>query len=412
MQANKTDFLLTGTVERNCLKLGNKIKMSKKENFASIVEELGDKLVTIKKRENVTGKVASISRARIIVDLDGIAMGLIPAKEFSAAMIDLKVGDEITAYVMVQENDEGYVILSLRKADKERYLELLEEKFSKSEPVKIWIRDANRGGLMVAYGNIEGFMPASQLASKHYPRGNTEQILKSLKALIGKELEAKVLTLDPKNNKIIFSEKAAGDSLAEELISKYKTGNEVEGKITGIVDFGIFVDLGEVEGLVHISEVAWDKILGVEDLERRFKVGDKIKVQIISNEGGRISLSVKRLLPDPWQTAIKKYKVGQVVTGKVTQVTPFGAFIKLDDNITGLMHISEFNVKNQIELQGKIKSGESHQFQILAIESEARKVTLSFPKDDVVSEDVKDTKKEKPAKKTAKKATKTKKEEK
>lgn len=381
--------------------------MSKKENFASIVEELGDKLVTIKKRENVTGKVASISKARIIVDLDGIAMGLIPAKEFSAAMIDLKVGDEITAYVMVQENDEGYVILSLRKADKERYLELLEEKFGKNEPVKIWIRDANRGGLMVAYGNIEGFMPASQLASKHYPRGNAEQILKSLKSLIGKELEAKVLTLDPKNNKIIFSEKAAGDSLAEELVGKYQVGNEVEGKITGIVDFGIFVDLGEVEGLVHISEVAWDKILGVEDLERRFKVGDKLKVQIISNEGGRISLSVKRLLPDPWQTAIKKYKVGQVVTGKVTQVTPFGAFIKLDDNITGLMHISEFNVKSQAELQGKIKADEAHQFQILAIEAESRKVTLSFPKDEA------DKKEEKPAKaKTEKKTAKAKKEEK
>lgn len=365
-----------------------------KESFASIIEDLGDDLVTIKKRENVTGKVASISKSRIIVDLDGIAMGLIPAKEFSAATVDLKVGDDITAYVMVQENDEGYVILSLRKADKERYLELLEEKYKKEEPVKIWIRDANRGGLMVAYGNIEGFMPASQLASKHYPRGNADQILKSLKSLVGKEIEAKVLTYEPKNNKIIFSEKAAGDSLAVELAGKYQVGTEVEGKITGIVDFGIFVDLGEVEGLVHISEIAWDKILGVEDLERRFKVGEKIKVQIISNDSGRISLSVKRLTSDPWQIAIKNYKPGQVVTGKVTQVTPFGAFIRLDNDITGLMHISEFGVKNQADLSNKIKIDDTGQFNILSIETDTRKLTLGYPKATPKTE-------EKPKKKTS-----------
>lgn len=348
------------------------------ETMEQIAQQLGDDLIPIKPKTNVTGKVLSISKSKIIVDLDGIALGLIPAKEFSPIVVDLEIGDDISAYVLMQENDEGYVILSLKRADKERYLELLEEKYKKQEPLEVWIKDANRGGLMVSFGNIDGFLPASQLGSKNYPRGDTNQILKSLKSLVGKQLTVKVITLDLKENKVIFSEKAAGDELAQALLGKFKLGDEVLGKITGIVDFGLFVNLGDVEGLIHISEIAWDRIFGAADLERRFKVGESVNAQVISNDGGRISLSIKRLLPDPWQKEAKKIKVGQEFNGTVIQVSPFGAFIKLTDNLIGLMHISEFDANNPAELKGKVKLSDTDTFQILSIEPESRKISLGY----------------------------------
>ncbi|MGI6103640.1 MAG: 30S ribosomal protein S1 [Patescibacteria group bacterium] len=343
-----------------------------------IAEELGDSLIPIKRGTTVTGTVASASRARIIVDLSGVALGLIPAREFSSQARELKAGDEVSAYVLLQENDDGYVILSLRRADKERYMQALDEIFTQKTTIPVHVKDTNRGGLIVEYGNIEGFLPMSQLASQHQPRGGRDRGRDALKDLVSKDIQVKLITFDPKQNKIIFSEKAAGDALAEERAGSLKVGEEIEGSVTGVVNFGLFVNIGDLEGLVHISEVSWDR---VESLERMYKVGDSVRVQVIAIEGGRVSLSIKRLTPDPWQKAIQQFGAGQQVTGTVVRISPFGAFIELAPDIVGLMHISEFGIAGPEELEIKVKPGDTDQFQILSIDTESRKVSLAYPDD-------------------------------
>ena len=343
-----------------------------------IAEELGDSLISIKRGTTATGTVVSTSRSRIIVDLNGVALGLIPAREFSSQARELKPGDEVSAYVMMQENDDGYVILSLRRADKERYMQALDEIFTQKTTIPVHVKDTNRGGLIVEYGNIEGFLPMSQLASQHQPRGGRDRGRDALKDLVAKDIQVKLITFDPKQNKIIFSEKAAGDALAEERAGSLKVGEQIEGTVTGVVDFGLFVNIGDLEGLVHISEVSWDR---VENLERMYKVGDAVQVQVIAIEGGRVSLSIKRLMPDPWQKAIQEFTPGQTVTGTVVRISPFGAFIELASDIVGLMHISEFGIGGPEELELKVKPGDTDQFQILSIDTDSRKVSLAYPED-------------------------------
>lgn len=343
-----------------------------------LAEELGDKLVPIKHGMTVTGTVISVSRARILIDLHGLALGLIPAREFSSTAQDLEPGEEVSAYVLIQENDDGYVILSLRRADRERHVASLEESFRTKQTVPVRVKDVNRGGLVAQFGNVEGFMPISQLASSHVPRNSRDRIQDSLRALIGKEIQAKIITFDLKANKIIFSEKAAGDALAEEQARKLTIGEEMKGTVSGIVDFGIFVNLGDLEGLVHISEISWDR---VQNLDRLYKAGDEVKVQVIGVEGGRVSLSIKRLTPDPWQQAIDQFTIGQAVSGTIVRLSNFGAFIDIGEKIVGLMHISEFGITTQEGLEEKVKIGDTDQFQILGIDKANRKVSLAYPDD-------------------------------
>lgn len=343
-----------------------------------VAKELGDNLIPIKHGMTIKGTVDSVSRNRIVVDLQGIALGLIPVREFSSTAQDLKPGEEVSAYVLMQENEDGYVILSLRRADRERHLASLEESYNAKQPVLVRVKDVNRGGVVVQHGNIEGFLPISQLASQHYPRGGRDRIQDGLKALVGKEIQAKVITFEPKANKIIFSEKAAGDALAEERARKLNLGEELSGVVSGVVEFGIFVNVGDIEGLVHISEISWDR---VQDLDRLYKVGDEVKVQVISVEGGRVSLSIKRLMPDPWQQAITTFAPGQVVSGRVVRLSAFGAFIEIGKEIVGLMHISEFGAATQEELEKAVKVGDADQYQILSIDKDSRKVALAYPDD-------------------------------
>lgn len=346
-----------------------------------LAEELGDNLVPIQQGTTITGTVISASRTRILLDVRGIALGLIPAREFSSEVHDMKPGDEVSAYVLVAENDEGYVILSLRRADKERYLTSLAEAFEGKQAISVRVKDANRGGLVAEFGNIEGFLPISQLAVGHQPRGGAAgrgDVREVLKELTGQELLVKIITYDPANNKIVFSEKAAGDALAAQRASDLKVGESVEGAVTGVVDFGLFVNIGNLEGLVHISEISWDR---VENLDQMYKVGDKVTVQVINVEGGRVSLSIKRLIVDPWQTAIKQFKVGQVIEGSVVRLSPFGAFIELAPDVVGLMHISEFGLSSQDDLGTLLKVGNRGTYQILSIDTSSRKVGLAYPED-------------------------------
>jgi small subunit ribosomal protein S1 len=232
---------------------------------------------------------------------------------------------------------------------------------------------------MVELNGVMGFLPVSQLSTTHYPRveeGDKNKILEILRSYIGQVFDVQIITVDAEEEKLIVSEKAVGEDAMREKMTKLKIGDKVKGEVSGIVDFGIFLKFGEgLEGLVHISELAWSRIEHPKDL---YKVGQMVEAQIISIERDRISLSVKRLQPDPWLESIKKYQVGQIVKGKVTKVMPFGAFVELDPEIYGLVHsveLSNEEVKDPSEL---VKPGDEKEFKIISIEPQDHRLGLSL----------------------------------
>ena len=338
--------------------------------------QYSSKLVPIKTGDIIEVKVVDVLKNKILVDVAGFCNGIIPEREFSPEIDILKPGDKTLAYILALENQDGNCILSLRRADKERVAKIIEEKYASGGILTVKCNDANRGGLLCSFGDYEGFLPVSQLASSHYPKvssGDKEEILGKLRQLINQNLQVKVISFEPQSGKLIFSEKAAGDSAQQEKIKNYKIGEILEGEVTGVVDFGLFINLGDMEGLVHISEVSWDHIENLRDL---FKPGDKIKAQVVSTENNRLSLSIKRLTEDPWLKLVEKYKTGDEVEGEVTRTTPFGAFVKFD-NLDGLVHISELGEKvtnpaDVVEVGGKYK------FEIETIEPDLHKVSLKL----------------------------------
>jgi small subunit ribosomal protein S1 len=347
----------------------------------SLLKEVGGKAVPFVPGSVVEGAVISSSSTRVWVDIQGVAVGVIPERELSVLSSELKPGDPVIASVLVLEDKKGNTILSLRRADRERITSELNARAKDGQPMEIRISDANKGGLLVEMGDYSGFLPVSQLASEHYPRvdgGNPDEILSKLKELVGQNLTVKVLTFDQQQGKLIFSEKAAGDAAQEEKLKHIKEGDILEGTITGIVDFGIFVRLGRddsaLEGLVHISEIAWGR---VTDINALHEAGQTVKVLVVSTADNRVSLSIKRLLPDPWQEAASKYKVGDIVDGQVTRITPFGVFVRLDNEIDGLVHISEIANERITDPGAILKQGETYQFKIISIDPTQHRLGLS-----------------------------------
>jgi len=348
----------------------------------SLLKELGGKVVPFTPGAVVEGTVISSSANRIWIDIGGVAVGVIPERELSVLSGELKPGDVVTASVLVLEDDRGNMVLSLRRADRERITKELQDRAKDGVPMQVKVSDVNKGGLLIELGDFTGFLPVSQLASEHYPRvenGNPDEIYARLKELLTQTLTVKVLNFDPSQGKLIFSEKAAGDALQEAKLLHIKEGDTMEGTVTGIVDFGIFVRLGEddnaLEGLVHISEIAWGR---VNDIASLYKVGDKAKVLVVSTADNRVSLSIKRLLPDPWQEAASKYKVGDLVKGLVTRVTPFGVFVRLDSDIDGLVHISEISNDRITDPGTILHLGENFDFKIISIDPQQHRLGLSF----------------------------------
>ena len=348
----------------------------------TIMREQGGRVVPFIPGAVVEGTVLSSSASRIWVDIGGVAVGVIPERELSVLSSELNPGDPISASVLVIEDERGNIILSLRRADRERISNELNSRVKDGQPMQIKVSDANKGGLLIELGDYTGFLPVSQLASEHYPRvenGNPDEIYARLKDLVGQTLTVKVLNFDPSQSKLIFSEKAAGDTIQEAKLQHIKEGDALEGAVTGIVDFGIFVRLGDgenaLEGLVHISEIAWGR---VTDIASIYTVGDNVKVLVVSTADNRVSLSIKRLLPDPWQEVAKKYQIGDIVKGNVTRVTPFGVFVRLDTEIDGLVHISEISSDRITDPGTILHLGENFSFKIISIDPEQHRLGLSF----------------------------------
>lgn len=330
--------------------------------------------------EVIEGKIIAKSKTEIWVDLGGMATGFIPAREIGdhRQFATQQEGDTLHASVVARENEEGYVILSIKRAARDQtWVELL-KKFESKESFPAKVLEANSGGLLMDVGGLRGFLPVSQLAPEHYPRvagGDRDLILDKLGKFIGHDLTVQILDLDQNDNKLILSEKLARTKETEEVLSKYSVGDTVQGKVTGVVDFGAFVSFDGLEGLIHISEIDWNR---VDDPRAHLKVGDEVAAKIISIEGPKVSLSLKRLKDDPWAKAAGKYKPGQKVSGRIDRVTPFGAFVDLGDDVSGLVHVSELSeehVENPAEV---VTVGDQHDFLVLEIDPEAHRIALSI----------------------------------
>ncbi len=341
----------------------------------------GVEIKVLKVGDMVEGTLISVGKNEVYIDLEGYGVGVVRGRELyddEATLSALKPGDKIFVSVVEAENKDGIVELSLRQAGQERVWQTLREKMESREVVRTKILEANKGGLMVEINNVMGFLPVSQLSLEHYPRvedGDKNRILSVLQSYVGQQFDVQIITADAQEEKLIVSEKAVFEKETENKLGQLKIGQVVEGMVTGVVDFGAFVKFGELEGLVHISELAWQRIENPRDI---IKVGQKVTAKIISIDKGRVSLSIKQLQEDPWLEAVKKYQIGQAVKGKVAKVMPFGVFVELDKDIQGLAHIMELSheaVKNPEEI---LKPGEEKEFKIISIEPAEHRLGLSL----------------------------------
>lgn len=329
--------------------------------------------------ETITGTVLSVKKHEVLVDLGAQGVGLVPRREVGFGKT-LAPGDEVTASIVDSELENGYSLLSLRKAAKDRGWEEVIVKADAGEVIDVTPYDANRGGLLVEYEGVRGFLPVSQLSAEHYPRvgsSDKDEILQRLNALIGKEMKVRILDADRRANKLIFSEKEAiKDGLAERFAS-LKVGDTVKGVATGVVDFGVFVNVDGIEGLVHISEISWERVNNPSDY---VKVGDTLEAKIISIDKDRLSLSMKQLTKDPWLDEVEAMKPGTKVEGTVTRITPFGAFVQLSPAVEALVHISEMGATDGVDPEKVFTLNERKEFTVLDVDRDNRKISLSLKK--------------------------------
>lgn len=330
--------------------------------------------------ELVEGPVIAIDRAKVFIDLHPFGTGIIYGREYLQARDILRkvnLGDNIAAKVVEEESKDGYVELSLKEARQALIWGEAEIAIAGKTIFDLTVKEANKGGLILEWQGIQGFLPASQLKTEHYPRvedGDKDRILEELKRLVGERLSVIIITADPKEGKLIFSEKEPTQEEKGKIIDKYNVGDTLEGEVTGIVEFGAFVKLEEgLEGLVHISEMDWGL---VEDPKILFSVGDKVNVRIIEIKDGKISLSVKALKENPWKEATEKYKKGDTVSGVVIKYNKHGALVSIEEGVAGLVHISEF--ESEDKLRGALELGKSYQFSITLFEPKEQRMTLSY----------------------------------
>jgi small subunit ribosomal protein S1 len=360
----------------------NKEMEKSQEDFKNLLDNSGLSVPQV--NDNIKGIVLSASKAEVKLDVNGMMTGVVRGPELYEEDDDyanLKPGDEVEATVIGDENENGELELSFRYSGQAKAWQGIRDAYANKKIIKVKISDANKGGLLAMYRQIPGFIPVSQLAPENYPRvngGDKSKILDKLKSFVGKEFTTRVITLDEKEEKIIFSEKEAWNELQKDVISQYKVGISVSGKVTAVTDFGVFISFGEnLEGLIHISELAWQRIDDPNDL---YKVGDDIKAEVINIDGSKIFLSAKKLMIDPWKDVAQKYKVGQIVKGTILKVNPFGLFVKLDTDIHGLAHITQLGLAHDQRVTDLYKVNEVKDFEIVSIEPNEHRLGLTFPK--------------------------------
>ena len=337
----------------------------------------GSDIQQLKSGDVVEGVVTSVRKNEVWIDLGARGVGVVMRREIGHGQT-LEEGQEVVTSVVDPEMDEGHALLSMRRAAKDRGWDVLQKSFDDQEIIEISPYDANRGGLLVELEGIRGFLPVSQLAAGHYPRvsgADKDEILQKLNALTSKTLRVRILDISRKDNKLIFSEKEAVKDDMASRFAKLKAGDVVEGVVTGVIDFGAFVNVDGIEGLIHISEISWER---VEDPRNYVKNGQTVEAKIIAIDKDRLSLSLKQMQEDPWLNEVKAFKKGDVVEGKVTRITPFGAFVQLSSSVEALVHVSEMSDDEGADPEKIFQLNEKKNFKVLDIDTEGRKIALSL----------------------------------
>lgn len=339
------------------------------ETMEELLAQTGGLNLGIKKGTMIEGTVVSVTPREVLIDIGKKTFGVIASweleqvKDYAAS---LKTGDKVTAQIINPENETGYATLSLRKTSSERRWGLLSDIQDKGDDIEVVGLEVAKGGLLVEWQGLRGFIPSTQL---------DPEVAANPYGLIGKHLKVKVLEVDSSLNRFVISQKASSlgisPAVIKEKIGKIKSDDVLTGVVSGIAPFGLFVDIEGLEGLVHISEIAWEK---VENPAMMYKVGDKVEVVVldVNKSEGKLNLSIKRLTPDPWKNILDRFPPDATVTGTVMRLAPYGVFVKLEPGIEGLIHISKITVGSEP------KTGETIECIVEKVDPTKRKISLTL----------------------------------
>lgn len=327
----------------------------------------------------ISAKVISIDGKRLSLDLGPYGLGVVSRREVGFGK-EYSIGEEVEAMVLDADNAGGQIAMSIKKAHRDKGWDVASAAMASGDTITVVPFDCNQGGLLIEFDGAKGFLPVSQLSPEHYPKLSGDQdksaIVEQIRALINKPMEVKVLAADKENAKLIFSEREVGKQNAADRISEFKIGDVVEAKATGVVDYGVFVEVEGVEGMVHISEISWKRVSSPADI---VKEGDVIKVKVISLDNNRLGLSMKQLEENPWDLETGGLKVGDKIKAKVTRITPFGAFVQATPSIEALVHISEIGEAKDGSPESVFTLGKDQEFEIVEINNETRRMFLGMP---------------------------------
>ncbi len=355
-----------------------------------LLAEQDSDIKSFKHGDVVEGKVVRIDKDEMLVDIGAKSEGVVSNRELygrnAESQPQLAIGDTVLVYVLQPESQEGHVVLSLRRAGLERKWRAMQEQFEAGVIIEAPVIDHNKGGLIVDCG-IRGFVPISQIVDfprrpqNEQPRDAAQEIAEKLQPFVGRKLRLKILEVNRKANRLILSEKVAlyeeRREKRDELFSSLQVGQKVTGTVRSIAPFGVFIDLGGIDGLVHKSELSWNK---VNNPESGYKVGDEVEAEVIdiNHERGRISLSIRRLQPDPWHSTVADFNVGDVIDGTVTKLVNFGAFVRVRDGLEGLIHISELSHQRVAHPGDVVHEGQNLKLKIISLDSERHRLGLSL----------------------------------
>jgi small subunit ribosomal protein S1 len=356
-----------------------------------LLAEQDSDIKSFKHGDVVEGNVVRIDKDEILVDIGAKSEGVVSNRELfgrhgGEGQAPLNIGDTVLVYVLQPESPEGHAVLSLRRAGLERKWRAMQEQFEAGVIIEAPVIDHNKGGLIVDCG-IRGFVPISQIVDfprrpqNDQPRDAAQEIAEKLQPFVGRKLRLKILEVNRKANRLILSEKVAlyeeRREKRDELFSSLQVGQKVSGTVRSIAPFGVFIDLGGIDGLVHKSELSWNK---VNNPEAGYKVGDEVEAEVIdiNHERGRISLSIRRLQPDPWHSTVADFKVGDIIDGTVTKLVNFGAFVRVRDGLEGLIHISELSHQRVAHPGDVVHEGQTLKLKIISLDSERHRLGLSL----------------------------------
>ncbi len=352
--------------------------------------------INIKRGDVVEGVLVRIDQDEILVDIGLKSEGVLSTKELPAtgygSFSELHLNDKVLVYVIQPETQDGHALLSLKRANAERQWRIAEDQYKNGELLKARVIDYNKGGLIVDVAGIRGFVPISQILNLKREEvasgGENQETAAKLQSMKDKELQLKIIEINRARNRLILSERLAVQEWRqrrrEELLDELKPGEVRKGIVSNLANFGAFVDLGGADGLVHISQLAWSRVNHPSEV---LHVGQEVEVQVLSvdKDKKKIALSIKRAEVDPWTTVEQRYTPGQVVTGVITKIAPFGAFARIEDGIEGLIHLSELTPG--VDPKQTLHEGVPLQLRILRIDAERRRLGLSLRQADELDTD-------------------------